>query len=55
MKAKELKQMLNKIDDNEDISFSVFDDYGIEVEGLKFKTLEKEYGSYYLTLSAYDE
>lgn len=52
MRAKDFKELINKIDDDVDLSFTAFDEYGTEVEGLKFQSLEKGYGKYYLTLSA---
>lgn len=55
MKAKEFKELVNKIDDNEDINFAVFNEYGSEVEGVEFKKLREGYGGWYLILSAENE
>ena len=52
MTVKELKEQLNNIDDNTDIVFVVYDEYGTEVEGVKFRHLiTNGYGDTYLTLS----
>jgi hypothetical protein len=57
MKIRELKDLLSKIDDDKDICFAVFDEYGVEVEGnIKFKSLhEGNYNDVYITLSAKSE
>ena len=55
MKAKDFKDLINNIDDNEEISFAVFDQYDCEVENVKFQNFRQGYGNtYYITLSAYN-
>jgi hypothetical protein len=55
MKVKELKELLNNMDDNANINFAVFDEYNCEIEGtVKFKEIEEYRNECYITLSAYN-
>ena len=55
IKAKDFKELINAIDDNEEISFAVFDEYDTEVENVKLKEVRQgSYNTHYITLSAYN-